>query len=236
VRDCDWVFSFVTGEASLSVAEGFIRQMTRPGSIFADFTTAAPSSMKEAARMARDQAVVFLDVAIMGAIALNGSSAPLLVAGAATREWRALFERLGTSLTVLTDAEPGDASTLKLLRSAFTKSMEALTVEVLAAAEHQGLRQQFYEVISDIDRASLPRYLETLVQTHLVHASRRSREVAEVRRQFAAVELRSDLLPAVECAFERTVRALKSDPPGEASNSIEDAVGWLIRTRLGTDS
>jgi 3-hydroxyisobutyrate dehydrogenase-like beta-hydroxyacid dehydrogenase len=233
---CDWVFSFVTGEAALPVAQGFLVHMARSGGIFADFTTASPASMREAARIARGRGVVFLDVAIMGAIALNGCGAPLLVAGAATAEWRALMERLGAPLTVMADAEPGDASSLKLLRSAFTKSMEALTVEVLAAAERQGLRERFYDVIADIDKASLPRYLETLVQTHLLHAPRRSREVDEVRRQFAAAGLRSDLLPGVAAAFERTVRALDADPPGEAAKSVENAVAWLIRARLGNES
>lgn len=234
VADCDCVFSFVTGEASLSVAEGFLGHM-QSGGIFADFTTASPSSMREAARMARDRGVLFLDVAIMGAIALSGRRTPLLVAGAATAEWRSLMERLGAPLTVMADAEPGDASSLKLLRSAFTKSMEVMTVEVMAAAERQGLRERFYEVIADIDRASLPRYLETLVQTHLLHAPRRTKEVAEVRRQFAAARLRSDLLPGVESAFDRTVQALASDPPGEAAKSIEESLAWLIRARFGNE-
>ena len=125
---------------------------------------------------------------------------------------------------------------MKLLRSAFTKGMEALTVEVLAAAEQQGLRERFYEIVSDIDRASLRGYLETLVQTHLLHAPRRSKEVAEVRRQFEAARLRSDLLPGVEAAFQRTVRALEADPPGEAAKRIEDAVAWVIRARFGDES
>lgn len=233
MTDCDWVFSFVPGEASLLVARGCLEHMTRSGGLFADFTTASPSVIREAARMAQGRGVLFLDVAIMGAIALNGAQAPLLVAGAATEEWRMLMGRLGASLTVMDDAEAGDASSLKLLRSAFTKSMEALTVEVLAAAERQGMRKRFYDVIADIDKASLPRYLETLVQTHLLHAARRGKEVAEVRRQFAAAKLQSDLLPSVEAAFERTVRALECDPPGEAAKNIEDAVRWLIRARFG---
>ncbi|NLD53886.1 MAG: NAD(P)-dependent oxidoreductase [Burkholderiaceae bacterium] len=235
VEDCDWVFSFVTGEASLPVAEAFLARMSRGAGIYADFTTASPSVMRQAARGAAERGIVYLDVAIMGAIALSGPGTPLLVAGAASPEWQALMESAGAPLTVIGEAMPGDASSLKLLRSAFTKGMEALTVEVLAAAERQGLRERFYDVVSDIDRGSLPRYLETLVQTHLVHAPRRSKEVAEVRRQFEAARLRSDVLPGVEAAFQRTVRALQSSPPGEASRRIEDAVAWVLRARAGDE-
>jgi 3-hydroxyisobutyrate dehydrogenase len=106
-------------------------------------------------------------------------------------------------------------------------------VEVLAAAERQGLRERFYDVVADIDKASLPRYLETLVVTHLLHAPRRSKEVAEVRRQFTAAGMRSDVLPAVEAAFERTVAALAAQPPGADAETIEGAVEWLIRSRSG---
>ncbi len=231
LADCDFVLACVVGTAALAVANGCLSRMRAGKGLYADFTTADPQAMREAGRMASERGIAFVDTAIMGAIALTGASTPLLAAGDVTPEWRELMTSLGARVTVLPDAAPGDAVSLKLLRSAFTKGLEAIVVEVLTEAERRGVREAFYEVISDIDEGSLPRYLETLIQTHVVHARRRRREVTEVRRQFDASGVPSDVLPAVESAFARTVAALDSWPPEEQAPSFQAALHWLMTLR-----
>lgn len=231
LAECDLVFACVVGTAALAVANTSLPRMRAGEGLYADFTTADPQAMREAGRMASGRGIAFVDAAIMGAIALTGASTALLAAGDATPEWRELMTSLGARVTVLPDAPPGDAVSLKLLRSAFTKGLEAIVVEVLTEAERRGVREAFYEVISDIDEGSLPRYLETLIQTHVVHARRRRREVTEVRRQFDASGVPSDVLPAVESAFARTVAALESWPPEEQAPSFQAALHWLMTLR-----
>lgn len=231
LAECDWVFACVVGTAALAVANACLSRMGADQGLYVDFTTADPQVMREAGRMASARGIAFVDTAIMGAIALTGASTALLAAGDVTGEWRELMASLGARVTVLPDAPPGAAVSLKLLRSAFTKGLEALTVEVLTEAERRGVREAFYDVISDIDEGSLPRYLETLIQTHVVHARRRRKEVTEVRRQFDASGVPSDVLPAVESAFARTVTALESLPPGEQTPSFHAALHWLMTFR-----
>ncbi len=228
---CQWVFSCVVGSAALKVAGECMPFLRAQDTGYADFTTADPEQIRQAARLAAHANVVFLDIAILGAIAATGAQTPLLVAGKVAPSWQDLMRATGARVALLPDASPGDATALKLLRSAFTKSLEAVTVEVLAAAERRGLRRAFYEIVSDIGGGTLPPYFETLILTHVVHAARRHLEVQEVRRQFDAIGLVSDVLPGIEASFARTRAALADASTPVPSRDMAEALRWLLATR-----
>ena len=237
LADSQWVFNCVPGTAALAVAASAIALMRPQQAVFADFTTADPQAMRDAAGLARARRIRFVDVAILGAIASTGAATPLLAAGDASGPLSRLMQGLGAAMMVLDDAAAGDAASLKLMRSAFTKGLEALTVEVLCAAQRRGLREPLFRVLSDLDATPLTDTMKTLVRTHVVHARRRRYEVAEVRRQFELAAIGSELLPGVEQAFARTVAALDGAPLGEASASPNDerafeaALRWLVAAR-----
>ncbi len=225
---CDAVFSCVVGSCALEVAEEAARWMS-PGSAYLDVTTAPPQAMRAAAARFAERGGRFVDVAIMGAIAANGIATPLLVAGDATQpavdETLRVLEDLGAPVQRLAASQAGDAATLKLLRSVFTKGMEALAVECLVCAEHFGVRDRLYEVLGDIDRAPLKDFLNMLVTTHLLHAERRWHEVDNAITQLEAAELPPRVMFGVREVFERTAQAeWKQQHQDAMSVSIEDAL------------
>src|SRR3546814_10014138 len=97
----------------------------------------------------------------------------------------------------------GDAIALKLLRSVFTKGLEALAVECLMAAEHRGLRHQLYDVLSDLDESSIRSFTEAVVTTHVRHAGRRLAEVQEARCQLQNEGVRPWAIDGVEAQIGR---------------------------------
>lgn len=227
LNEADWVLSCVVGTKSLEVAQACFVNM-KPGASFADFTTAAPDVKRSGASLAQEKAIAYVDVAIMGAIALLGPRTPLLCSGDGSESFSALVaEASGVAPGVLPDGRAGDAMTLKILRSVFTKGMEALAVEVLMAAERQGLRAALYEVLQDIDKASLPQFLEMLVTTHVIHARRRMHEVEEAERQLAAIGIDSDVLDGVQRRFARTAEKLDRLPLSTEKPALTDALAWL---------
>ena len=121
--------------------------------------------------------------------------------------------------------QPGDAASLKLLRSIFTKGLEALSVECLLTAERQGLRAQLHDILGDIDQTSLKLLMESMVQTHIEHSARRQKEVAEAQRQMQQVGIRPLVLPAVEALFQRTATRQAHTP--FKGQGIEAALEWL---------
>jgi 3-hydroxyisobutyrate dehydrogenase len=218
--DVDLVLSCVEGETA-AVITRMVSEHGRKGQVLIDFSTASADVKKQAALLLSLKSIEYVDVAIMGAIALTGAKTNMIAAGIVPNSpSQQAIERLvaaGLSIKTIANSQAGDAISLKLLRSIFTKGLEALTTECLAAAEHLGVRQSLYDVLSDVDQTHLPTFLEMLVSTHVVHAARRKKEVQRAHEQLHDLGLGSLMLPAVVAVFERTERlhdrATTPEPP-----------------------
>ena len=226
--ESDCVLSCVVGTQSLEVTRECLAHL-KPGTLFADLTTAAPERKRLAGAEAVQQRVDYVDVAIMGAIAYLREKTPLLCSGAKADAFVELLLSAGATARALPASQPGDAITLKILRSVFTKGMEALAVDVLLAAERQQLRPALYEVLKDIDQAPLPAFLEMLVSTHVVHATRRLHEVEEAERQLASLGIASSVLGGVRQRFSHSSEGLEQEPITEEQPSLAQALDWLGR-------
>lgn len=224
--ECDLVISAVTGGVALNVVKASVPHMKK-GALLADLTTAAPDQMQQAAKVARDFGQSFVDVGILGAVSIKKGATALVLAGQGAQEFAAIIKPLGAKLKLL-PGEAGDAVRLKLLRSVFTKGLEALAVETLVAAEMQNLRDEFYDIITDIDETPLRQFLEVLVRTHVVHAARRGHEVHEAGAQLDHLGLDPLVTHNVEKLFNRTAEKARQsgfdEPP-----SIEAALSWLAK-------
>lgn len=224
-----WVLSCVTGGQALNVVEQVLPHLA-PGASLADLTTASPDTKRRAARLAAERSVRYVDTAIMGAISLNWVRTPLLAAGNGAEDLKALLEKAGGRVQVIQGGAAGDAVSLKILRSVFTKGMEALSVELLTSAEKQGVREKLYEQLQDIDQTPLRSFLDMLVRTHVVHAKRRAHEVHDAQAELAAQGLPSLVLPGVEERFRETADQLDRHPLEAADPSVDHALQWLLST------
>jgi len=228
LASADWVLSCVFGSAALAVASNCHAHM-KAGASYADLTTASPEDKRKAAAAASAAGLAYVDVAVMGAISLSLHRTPLLCAGASAAEFCELVNAAGGKAEAVEGGVAGDAISLKILRSVFTKGMEALAVDVLLAAERQQLRPALYEVLKDIDQAPLPAFLEMLVSTHVVHATRRLHEVEEAERQLASLGIASSVLGGVRQRFSHSSEGLALEPITEEQPSLAQALDWLGR-------
>ncbi|WP_034691755.1 NAD(P)-binding domain-containing protein [Acidovorax sp. MR-S7] len=201
-------------------------QILQAGALIADFTTADPAHKREAAAAAHERLIQYADVAIMGGISLTHARTPLLVSGDGADRLAALLAPLQGAVRVV-QGEAGDAIALKLLRSVFTKGLEALGVEVLVAAQRQGVREQLYEVLADIDSTPLRDFVDMVVRTHVVHAARRAHEVEQAAQQLALLGLPSRVLPGVRERFAATAAQRERRPLPQEQPTLEQALDWL---------
>lgn len=227
LHDSDWVLSCVTGAVSLPVAKQVAPHM-RKGAAIADLTTASPELKRNAVAFTAGLAVRYVDVAIMGGILIHRERTPLLVAGEGADAFKTLMEKIGSRVATIDNGAAGDAMSLKILRSVFTKGMEALSVELLMSAETQGVREKLYDQLLDIDQTPLRDFIEMLVRTHVVHAKRRAHEVGDARSEMASQGLPSTVLPGVEERFQKTAAALEAHPLALPEPRIEQALDWLL--------
>ncbi|WP_046112590.1 NAD(P)-binding domain-containing protein [Aquincola tertiaricarbonis] len=230
LSDADLVLSCVTGTTALPVLQQIL-PFLRKGATVADFTTASPAVKRQGAALAKAAGVEFVDTAIMGAISLNLVRTPLLVAGTGTSKLKDALEHAGGKVQVIEGGSAGDAMSLKILRSVFTKGMEALCVELLMSAEKQGVRGKLYEQLSDIDNTPLRSFIDMLVRTHVIHAKRRAHEVHDAQAELVAQGLPSVVLRGVEQRFLDTAAALEVQPLPSDAPSVDQALDWLLANR-----
>lgn len=227
LQSADLVLSCVTGSVSLAVTRQALRDM-REGAALADLTTASPGVKREGAALAAADGVRYLDVAIMGGILMKREQTPLLVSGEGADAFKQAMDKVGGRVKVIPDGTAGDAMSLKILRSVFTKGMEALSVELLMSAEKQGVREKLYEQLLDIDQTPLREFVEMLVRTHVVHAARRTHEVRDAQEELVSQGLPSTVLPGVEARFRKTAEALETHPMAAPEPSLGEAIDWLL--------
>lgn len=235
LAQADWVLSCVSGSAALAVARCCADDM-RPGSGLIDMSTASPDDKRAAAAYAGERGLRYVDIAIMGSVAMLGSNTPLLAAGDGAEQAQVLLAAAGARITLLESAQAGDAISLKLLRSIYTKGLEALSIELLAAAQRQGVRKQLYDVLADLDEMPLRKLLEMLVRTHMLHAPRRAHEVRDASALLTNAGLHSYVLPGVQARFDASATALAKQPwPAGEPPAIEDALTWLLDASTPSD-
>ena len=235
VTGSNWIISCVTGSQALAVVQDIVRHAAAASTV-GDFTTAAVDSKRQAAALCAASGLRYVDVAIMGAIALGGHRTPLLAAGDGAQEMADALQAIGSRMRVMEHAAAGDAMALKLLRSQFTKGLEALSVEVCMAAEQQGLREALFEQLQDVDHTPLRTFVDMLVSTHVVHARRRAEEVHAVTLSLEQAGLPSLVLPGVEQRFRRTAAALATQPPPQSAPTAQEALQWLLQNEAGNRS
>ena len=229
LHSADWLLSCVPGSQALAVVEQCLLFMPANAGL-ADLSTASPDAKRRAATLAVRRSVRYVDTAIMSAISLSGVRTPLLAAGDGAAELRFLLEGVGANVQLIEGGRPGDAISLKFLRSLFTKGMEALAVELLTSAEKQGVREELYAQLGDIDRTPLRSFIDMLVRTHVIHAGRRAHEVQQAQTELASLGIPSLVLPGVEKRFLATVRKLERHQLGTADPSVDQALQWLLAT------
>lgn len=224
--EADIVLLTTTGQALIGVVSE-ISPVLRPETIVADLTSASPADVQSAAAMV-GRGECYVDVAIMGAVSLHGAKTPLLASGPGAPEFADVMNASGFAVDVLPRSRAGDACKMKLLRSVFTKGLDAVVIETMLAAEALGLREELIEQLKDYDRSPLRDHIAMYLRTHPVHASRRLFEMEQVER-----ELRKLGLPTLttRAAIERYRRsaAFGGSVRVPAKLDAPSALAWLLQ-------
>ncbi|WP_033342075.1 NAD(P)-dependent oxidoreductase [Catenuloplanes japonicus] len=176
VHDADLVLSVNSAHDALPALEASLAAL-RPGVIWADLNTTAPSVKAALARRAAAHDVPVADVALMSPVPGRGLRTPMLVSGSAAADVARILTGLGAEVTVQPGAA-GEAIARKLLRSVFYKGLAAAVVEALAAAEKAGcepwLRANIGAELAGFDARTIDRLTDG---THR-HARRRAGEMS----------------------------------------------------------
>jgi 3-hydroxyisobutyrate dehydrogenase-like beta-hydroxyacid dehydrogenase len=219
----DIVLSTVTTDVALSAATACV-PLLRAGQVYVDLNATSPSVKREAASVIAPSGADFVEGAILSAIGVAGADAKVLLCGARASELAAVLSQLGLNAHAY-GIEIGKASSFKMLRSVFSKGIEALLIECLLAGRRAGIEQALWEeIVATMDAASFDDVGGNWVRTHATAHARRSHEMRQVADVLRELRVDAPMTAATLALFERSTRIALKDafpaPPASAAEVI----------------
>jgi 3-hydroxyisobutyrate dehydrogenase-like beta-hydroxyacid dehydrogenase len=177
----DIILGMVPAKFTLVAAKSVIPFLTT-SKVYCDLGSATPSTKRQIIESEAAKGVHFLDGAIMGSMPLYEFKAPILVAGESADYWAGRLRHVGFNVKSA-GYEVGAASTIKLLRSVFTKGYEALILETFHAASFLEIEDMVRDVLADtFDNETFSQSVDRYITSDAIHADRRAHEVKGVEQ------------------------------------------------------
>ena len=166
-----------------------------------------------AAQAIRESGGRYVDVAIMAPVLPGRLAVPLLISGPAAEEADRLLRELGFGNTRVVGSEIGRASAIKMIRSVMVKGIEALTGEMMAAAEAAGVAEEVLASLEASERAMpWPERAAYNRERMAVHGARRAAEMAESAATLRALGVEPVM---TEGTVRRQREAARPSPPSK---------------------
>jgi 3-hydroxyisobutyrate dehydrogenase-like beta-hydroxyacid dehydrogenase len=181
------VLSLVTADSALPAAQDYA-PLLAPGALFCDMNSVAPETKRAAALAVEAAGARYVDVAVLAPVDPARMAVPLLLAGPAADAAEAALRAAGFSNLRVVGAEVGRASAIKMIRSVMVKGVEALTAEMMLAAEAAGVSA---EVLASLDASEKPKSWADKavynVERMTTHGLRRAAEMEESAKTLRAL-------------------------------------------------
>lgn len=198
------VLSTVTTSAALEAARQCVPHLAG-GQIYVDLNATDPGLKLEIERAILPSGAAFVEGAILGAVGVTGARTEILLGGPHARSTeRVLAGELGLNARFYSETL-GRASMFKMLRSVFSKGLEALLIEFLVAGERAGIRDDLWREVTEL-MANQPfeKTASNWVRSHATAHSRRCHEMRQVAGVLRQLGLDPVMSAATVAFFERS--------------------------------
>lgn len=204
LRDADYVLSTVTTTVARSAAQRCV-PLLNSKQTYVDFNATEPAVKAEIERIIVPSGAAFVEGAVLGAVGVTGARTEILLGGPhGRRAERELGAELGLNVRFYSE-EIGKASMFKMLRSVFSKGMEALLIEFLVAGERAGIRADLWREVTDLFSAHpFEKTASNWVRSHATAYERRGHEMKQVAGVLRQLGLEPVVTSATVAFFERS--------------------------------
>lgn len=155
----------------------------RRGTLYLDMNSAAPDTKRSAAGAIEAAGSRYVDVAVMAPVLPARRAAPLLVAGPHAATGAQALAHFGFEHVAIAPGGIGAASAVKMIRSVMVKGIEALTAEMMLAAQVAGVEDAVLGSLAGEWRDRATYNLERMA----THGRRRADEMLEAARTLEAL-------------------------------------------------
>ena len=221
----DYILSVVTPQSCREVADDVSRSL-HGHQVFIDLTSTAPAVKRMIGATVTNSGAKFVEGVILGAVRLFTS--PIILLGGPTGDSVALVLQQYGLAARFYSPEIGRASAFKMLRSIFSKGMEAVLVETLVAACRAGLLDEIWEEIrTTLSTGNVEDTLETWIRSHARSAQRRCHEMQEVSQFLEEIGIQPVLPRAFGQIFARSLGLGVSDAFPQEPESFREVIEYL---------
>lgn len=176
------ILSLVSADQALPAAENAARHIS-PHALYFDMNSVAPDTKRAAARLIETAGGRYVDVAVMAPVDPARLAVPLLLCGPYANAGAEILAVLGFTNGRVVKGDVGRASSIKMIRSVMVKGQEALTAEMMLAAEQAGVVDEVLASLGGGWDAKAEYNLERMK----THGHRRAAEMEEVAKTLTAL-------------------------------------------------
>jgi 3-hydroxyisobutyrate dehydrogenase-like beta-hydroxyacid dehydrogenase len=144
--------------------------------VYVDINNISPSTKKKALSFIKNKKIV--DASIIGSIRKSGIKVHIIASGNYAHYFSNL-KKFGLNISVIGN-EIGQASSIKILRSSFTKGISALIFETLYSAYKMGIDDLVLEYIAETECKDFKDVAVSRIISSGFHANRKAEEMDEV--------------------------------------------------------
>jgi 3-hydroxyisobutyrate dehydrogenase-like beta-hydroxyacid dehydrogenase len=221
------VLSTVTTTVALDAARQCARHLSK-GQFYVDMNATDPAVKSDLERIITPSGAAFVEGAVLGAVGVTGAKTEVLLGGPHARDAeRDLAGVLGLNVRYYSD-EIGKASMFKMLRSVFSKGLEALLVEFLVAGERAGIRDDLWREVTEL-MANHPfeKTASNWVRSHATAHARRYHEMKQVANVLRGLGIEPTMTAATESFFARSGTLGLQERFTSTPASMDDVVGFF---------
>ncbi len=233
IASADVILSLVVGAATTAVAASAAPYLAE-NAIFIDLNSVGPETKTLAAQEIAMGKGSFVEGAVMARVPPYAEKVPILVAGSRAREAAERLNVLGMNLEAVGDT-PGQASSLKMIRSVMIKGVEALLIEALSSAERAGVTERILDSVQEtfpgLDWRNVADYY---LSRTFEHGARRVTEMTEAAETIESFGLNAPMSRAA-CETIAAAHAAMKDQGLSVNDGYRGFVPVLAR-RLAKDS
>jgi len=205
IAGADLVLSTVTTDVAEAAAQSCAAHLS-VGQVYIDLNAATPGVKLAISRIIRATGAEFVEGAILGAVGVTGPQTRILTGGAGAVPAAEALNRFGLNV-VAYSSEIGKASTYKMLRSVFSKGLEALLLEFLIAGKRAGIQEDLWLEITELfTKNSFDHVAANWIQTHAGAYERRYHEMRQVVSVLREIGVDPVISASVEAFFKRSCR------------------------------
>jgi len=230
VKDADFIFNNTSASFCEAIAAEILPAL-KPGQIYLDLNATSPATKERMDNISRENGVYFVDVAVMGSIAAKGHKTKMYMSGEkeGVDKFYEAFVSTGMNLNPL-DAPAGGGSAIKMFKSVFSKGLPQLFLESMIPAAKYGVLEEYMKNIDNtFKNRTVSQFADETLYRTVIHAERRSHEMAEVVSTIESMGMNASMSKAVEERLKLMVEQQLPDLiPADAVVGYSDVIKIIL--------